>query len=54
MLFGEVKRLFSTTPEVGKETEATRAIGRCTGRGHGLTGRVRSVLAAVRHAGARV
>jgi hypothetical protein len=64
-LFGEVKRLFSTTPEVGKETEANavtevtgrstgrstgRCTGRCTGRGH--YGPARPVSAA-RASGAR-
>jgi hypothetical protein len=41
--FWEVKRLFSTAPEVGKGTEVTVVTGRCTGRGHGMTGRVRLV-----------
>jgi len=63
--FGEVKCLFSTTPEVGKETEANavtevtgrstgrstgRCTGRCTGRGH--CGPARPVSAA-RASGAR-
>jgi hypothetical protein len=55
--FGEVKCLFSIAPEVGKETEAnavTEVTGRCTGRGHGVTGRVRSVQRGFRRAGARV
>jgi hypothetical protein len=46
-LFGEVKCLFSTAPEVEKKrrrTEVTVVTGRCTGHGHGVTGRVRSVF----------
>jgi hypothetical protein len=38
-----MKCLFFTTPEVGKGTDVTEVTGRCTGRGRGLTGRVRSV-----------
>jgi hypothetical protein len=52
--FGEMKCLFSTTPEVGKGTEVTEVTGRCTERGHGLTGRVRSVQRSSQARGLRV
>jgi hypothetical protein len=42
-LFGEVKRLFSIAPEVGKETEAN-VVTEVTGRGLCMTRRVRSVF----------
>jgi hypothetical protein len=43
-VFEELKRLFSTTPEVRKETEVTEVTGCWTGRGLCLTGHVRSVF----------
>jgi hypothetical protein len=44
--FREMKRLFSTMPDVKKrrQTEVTKVTRRWTGRGLCLTGRVRSVL----------
>jgi hypothetical protein len=44
--FQEMKRLFSTAPEVKKlrRTEVTEVTGRWTGLGLCLTGRVRSML----------
>jgi hypothetical protein len=44
--FREIKRLFSTAPDVKKQRqmEVTKVTGRWTGRGLCLTGRVRSVL----------
>jgi hypothetical protein len=43
-VFEELKRLFSTTPEVGKEMKVTKVTGRWTGRGLCMTGRVRSAF----------
>jgi hypothetical protein len=43
--FGEVKCLFSQRSEKKRRrTEVTEVIGHCTGRGHGMTGHVRSVF----------
>jgi hypothetical protein len=35
---------FAKSEEKRRRTTTTVVIGRCTGRGHGLTGRIRSVL----------